>query len=197
MSLFISMFVFALIGAISPGPVNIIATGAGASFGFRLALPHVIGASVGYCLVVFIVGVGLNEMVQLLPKLSDILQYFGAAFLLYMAFKIAVAPVNQQLTKALATPPNFLQGTLAQGLNPKAWMVAMSGVSLFVSPHPSTQYYLLVFCTISLLVCFIGVGVWAAIGTFISRYLRSPARMRRFNHLMALLLAGSVVSLFV
>lgn len=35
MTIIISMFIFALIGAISPGSVNIIATGSGASFGFK------------------------------------------------------------------------------------------------------------------------------------------------------------------
>ena len=40
----LSMSIFALIGAITPGPVNIIATSSGATFGFVRTLPHIPGA---------------------------------------------------------------------------------------------------------------------------------------------------------
>ncbi len=43
-TVFISMFVFALAGSISPGHVNIIATGTGANFGFRKAPALIEGA---------------------------------------------------------------------------------------------------------------------------------------------------------
>ena len=59
----IPMFIFALIGAISPGPVNIIATGSGASFGFRRTIPHVFGATIAYTLIVLLVGLGLKNWV--------------------------------------------------------------------------------------------------------------------------------------
>ncbi|WP_411994692.1 LysE family translocator [Agarivorans sp. DSG3-1] len=191
------MIVFALIGAISPGPVNIIATGAAANFGFRRALPHVIGASVSYCLVVFISGFSLTAVLQLLPSLTGLLQYIGGAFLLFMAYKIAISPVSEDTHQKIISPPSALQGALAQGLNPKAWLVAMSGVSLFVSSQTPAFFYLLVFCTISLIVCLIGVGTWAAMGSVIASYLHTATRKRTFNIVMALLLAGSVVSLFV
>ncbi|MEE1673837.1 LysE family translocator [Agarivorans aestuarii] len=197
MSIFMSMLVFAFIGAISPGPVNIIATGTGANYGFRQALPHVVGASVSYSLVVLTTGLALSALLHWLPSLTELLKYLGGAFLLYIALKIALSPVVAQGEQVLTKPPSLLQGALAQGLNPKAWLVAMSGVSLFVSTQQTAWFYLLVFCTISLIVCLAGVGTWAAVGSLISRYLQSPRRMRAFNWLMALLLAVSVLSLFV
>ncbi len=191
------MLIFALIGAISPGPVNIIASSAAANFGFRQALPHVVGASICYCLVVLTTGLALNLISDLLPILSHVLQYLGAAFLLYMAYKIATAPITLTGQQSLVKPPSFWQGVLAQGLNPKAWLVAMSGVSLFVSAQPHAEFYLLVFCLISLIVCLVGVGSWAAIGSVISGYLGSAQRLRAFNYTMATFLACSVLSLFI
>jgi len=191
------MLTFALIGAISPGPVNIIASIAAANFGFRQALPHVLGASLCYCLVVFIMGLALNLTLDVLPTLTHLLQYLGAAFLLYMALKIALAPLHLPGQQSLAKPPSFWQGVLAQGLNPKAWLVAMSGVSLFVAPQQQAEFYLLVFCLISLMVCLVGVGTWAAVGSLIAKYLGSARRLRVFNCSMAALLAGSVLSLFI
>jgi threonine/homoserine/homoserine lactone efflux protein len=44
------MSLFVLIGAITPGPVNIIATSSGVRFGFTRTLPHVLGAMISYTL---------------------------------------------------------------------------------------------------------------------------------------------------
>jgi threonine/homoserine/homoserine lactone efflux protein len=193
----VSMFIFALIGAISPGPVNIIATGAGANFGFRQALPHVFGASVAYTLIVFLVGVGLNSILERYPEITNTLQYFGGGFLLYMSYKIATAKPLKDTLILDKKPPNLLEGALSQGLNPKAWLVSMSGVSLFVSANSPASLYLLLFCVISFVVCLIGVGTWAAIGHVIRKYLSNERHQVIFNIVMGLLLSSTVVTIFV
>lgn len=196
-SVFISMFIFALIGAISPGPVNIIATGAGANFGFRGALPHVFGATVSYTLVVFIAGIGLNTFLSIFPQITSVLQYVGGAFLLYMSFKIATATPQNANNNAVNKPPTFIEGMLAQGLNPKAWLVSMSGVTLFVSANSPASLYLLAFCLISFVVCFFGVGTWAVLGHVIGKTLSTTKRKIAFNIVMGLLLSATVVTLFI
>ena len=192
------MTVFALIGAISPGPVNIIATGAGANFGFKRALPYVLGTTVSYTLVVFLVGIGLNTVLEIYPQITQSLQYIGGAFLLYMSFKIAMAkpiPISDEQSAKQDfqhTPPSFMHGFLAQSLNPKAWLVSMSGVSLFVSANSPASLYLLIFCAISFSCCFFGVGSWVMIGQVISQFLSSEKRQRLFNVIMGLLLSSTV-----
>lgn len=198
MTIIISMFIFALIGAISPGPVNIIATGSGASFGFKKTLPHVMGASIAYTFIVLLAGLGLNQWISLYPHFMDILQYIGAAFLLYMAYKIATTQPNQvnEIQKGKQAPL-FIEGALAQILNPKAWLVSMSGISLFVSSQKQASLYLLIFCLISFLVCIIGISTWAAMGHSISRLLSTQKRQVNFNKFMGLLLTGTVVSILL
>jgi len=197
MSVFVSMFIFALIGAISPGPVNIIATGAGANFGFMRALPHVLGATIAYTLIVFLVGIGLNEVLETYPQITATLQYLGGAFLLYMSYKIATAKPLCDDTATEKKPPSILQGALSQGLNPKAWLVSMSGVSLFVVANSPATLYLLVFCLISFVVCFVGVGSWAAIGHLIRKLLANERYQIAFNIVMGLLLSSTVLTIFV
>lgn len=198
MTIIISMFIFALIGAISPGPVNIIATGSGASFGFKKTLPHVMGASIAYTFIVLLAGLGLNQWISLYPQFMDILQYVGAAFLLYMAYKIATTQPNQvnEIQKSKQAPL-FIEGALAQILNPKAWLVSMSGISLFVSSQIQASLYLLIFCLISFLVCIIGISTWAAMGHSISSLLSTQKRQVHFNMFMGLLLSGTVVSILM
>ncbi|GAB3117234.1 LysE family translocator [Novispirillum itersonii] len=192
-----SMLTFALVGSITPGPVNIIATASGARFGLRRTLPHVTGATVGYVLVVAVTGLTLAEATRLLPQVSRIMALGGALFLLWMAFRIATAPVTAaDAADTQATPPRLTDGALVQILNPKAWLWAMSGVGLFVSgPDRAAGAMLALFCLLSFAMCFVGVGSWAVLGHLIRQALAAPERQRWFNRAMGALLAASVLPL--
>ena len=193
----LSMAIFALVGSISPGPVNIIATSSGACFGFRRTVPHVIGATFAYTLIVLLVGFGLNQSLIQYPEITNILKYLAGIYLLYMSFKIATSvPLNVTVSSGVKQPPSFIDGVLSQGLNPKAWLVSMSGVSIFVSVHTESTFYLLVFSAISFTVCFVGISTWAAMGHVIRDHLSTRTRQIRFNMIMGLLLSISVISMF-
>lgn len=193
----LSMAIFVLVGAISPGPVNIIATSSGACFGFRRTVPHVIGATFAYTLIVLLVGFGLNQSLIQYPEITNILKYLAGIYLLYMSFKIATSvPLNVTVSSGVKQPPSFIDGVLSQGLNPKAWLVSMSGVSIFVSVHTESTFYLLVFSAISFTVCFVGISTWAAMGHVIRDHLSTRTRQIRFNMIMGLLLSISVISMF-
>jgi threonine/homoserine/homoserine lactone efflux protein len=198
LSVFISMTIFAFIGAVTPGPVNIIATNAGANFGFRRAFAHVLGATVAYTLIVFLMGLGMGSLLIAIPEIATGMKYLGAGFLLYMAYRIATSSgLDNRLTSDQMLPPSFLQGGLVQALNPKAWLVSMSGVGLFVYANAPVSLYLIAFCCISFIACLSGVSIWAASGQVISRYLYGRNRQIGFNILMATLLTGSVLLMFI
>lgn len=192
------MAVFAFIGAVTPGPVNIIATSSGASYGFRQTFPYVLGATISYTLIVFLMIAGLSNLFLLIPEIAIIMQYLGAGFLLYMAYKIATSPaVEQALTNKPPKSISFIQGGLIQSLNPKAWLVSMSGVSLFVSVNSPVLVYSMAFCIISFFACLAGISIWAASGQFISQFLSGYKRQIGFNIVMGLLLSSSVIFMFI
>lgn len=195
----ISMAFFALAGAISPGPVNVIASSLGARQGFWRALPHVAGASLSYCAVVLLMGGSMQVLLQTWPALTTVTQYAGAVYLLYLAARIALAAA-QPLDAAADTPQSgwhhgALQGVLTQSLNPKAWLVALSGVSLFVPQGAASAQRLWLFCAISGVVCFASVACWAALGTLIRRWLQQPRYQRLFNRVLAGLLVLTVLDM--
>lgn len=196
LTIIISMFIFALTGAISPGPVNIIATGSGANFGFKKTLPHIIGASLAYTIIVFLSGTVLISTVAQFPFALSIVQYLGGAFLLYMSIKIATAKNQDNENIIEKTAPTIFEGALSQGLNPKAWLVAMSGITLFVTARTPSTDYLLIFCFISLFVCFSGISTWALLGQLIQKYLSDSKHQVIFNRTMGLLLASTVFTIF-
>lgn len=196
----ISMAFFALAGAISPGPVNVMASSLGARQGFWHALPHVAGASLSYCAVVLLMGGSMQVLLQTWPALTTVTQYVGALYLLYLAARIAMAPVQAlDAHTADAQAPDWrrsaLQGVLTQSLNPKAWLVALSGVSLFVPQGATSASRLWLCCAISGVVCFVSVACWAALGTLIRRWLQKPRYQRVFNRVLAGLLVLTVLDM--
>ena len=195
LSILLPMFLFCLAGAISPGPVNVIAAHLGARLGFVRALPHVLGASLSYAAIVWLVGRGLGGVLQAYPALAQGLQYLGAAYLLYLSARIASAPPRSAEAPAPEARSAWLQGVLSQSLNPKAWLVALSGVGLFVAAGPDSPALLRVFCAMSGGVCCVSVGAWAALGTVLRRWLAPARHQLLFNRAMALMLVAAVAAM--
>lgn len=192
LSVVLSMLAFALVGSIAPGPVCVVAVTAGAQAGFVRASAFVLGASLGYTLMVLLIGLGLLGSLQHQPELLRWLTWFGAVYLLYLAWRIGSsrAAVLGSLTGLQV--PGFWAGAMAQWLNPKAWLFSVSGISIFVGSSAASGRYLLIFCILSLLMCLLGVGSWALAGHLLGRRLPSARAMLWFNRLMGLLLVGSV-----
>lgn len=197
LTVLLPMLIFALVGAITPGPVNLVATSAGARFGTLRTLPHVLGATLGYTLVVFLSGVGMGELLHRYPAILNGFKFAGAALLLYLAWKIGTSAATQHASTSQSKAPHLIQGALLQILNPKAWLVAITGVSLFVTVQPEPDTYLGFFCGISFLACLIGVGFWACAGQLIGRFLARSRAQLYFYRSMGLLLGSTVITLFI
>lgn len=131
MSLSLSMAAFALAASISPGPVNIVALGAGARHGLRPAIRHVTGATLGFILLLVLIGLGLHEVLRHWPGLAVALHWAGVLFLLYMAWKLARD--DGALGEGRDThAPSLLRGAAMQWLNPEAWLACVAGIGAFV-----------------------------------------------------------------
>jgi threonine/homoserine/homoserine lactone efflux protein len=194
MSLIVSMAAFALASSITPGPVNIVALSSGAQFGFRASLRHVAGATLGFVLLLVLMGLGLHEVLLLWPALTRVVQLAGVAFLLFMAWKLAVDD-GRLKARAADRAPSMVYGALMQWLNPKAWLACVAGMGAFAANGEAALVWK--FAGVYLVVCYVSVGCWAYAGTFLRHYLNNPKGMRLFNRLMALLLAASAVYLLL
>ncbi|MEG0246087.1 MAG: LysE family translocator [Pseudomonas sp.] len=194
MSLIMSMAAFALATSITPGPVNVVALGSGARFGFAASQKHVAGAALSFTLLLVLIGLGLHELLVRWPILTQGIQWGGVAFLLYMAYKLAMDDGRLDAQDA-AVAPSMLYGAVMQWLNPKAWLACVAGMGLFAADGEAARVWQL--AAVYLVICYLSVACWAYVGTFFRRYLSNARGMRLFNRAMALLLVISVVYLLL
>jgi threonine/homoserine/homoserine lactone efflux protein len=187
----LALVAFALVSSITPGPNNLMLMASGANFGVRRTLPHMLGVGVGFALMIFLVGVGLVRLFELWPPASTVLKVVSIGYMLWLAWKIAnsAAPSTTDARPG-AQPMTFLQAAMFQWVNPKAWTMALTSVTVYAPRHdvPAVLVVALVFGAVNLP----AVSSWAAMGTLMRRWLTAPVRLRAFNWSMAALLVGSL-----
>lgn len=189
---------FTLAGAVTPGPNNTISTLSGATFGFRRTLPQMMGVTIGYPLMLAALGLGLGKVFELVPWLHNAMRYVGAAFLLYLAWKLVRAYVPQ--AAGTARPVGFFEALLFQWLNPKAWSIALGAIAAFTTPGLSANAFLwevAVFTAVSAIITFPSLVLWCLFGVAISALLKDDRKRRIFNYTLAVILVLSIAVLFV
>jgi len=190
-SLMASLALFALVSSITPGPNNLMLAASGLNYGFRRSVPHMLGVSLGFMAMLAVVGLGAGAAFTQWPWLYEILQYAGAAYLLYLAWRIATAGPPDAERQATGKPFTFLQAAAFQWVNPKAWVMAL-GVIAAYTPQADFFFNLMVATLICGVVNLPSIGLWTAFGAALRPLLRRPAALRAFNVGMALLLVASL-----
>jgi threonine/homoserine/homoserine lactone efflux protein len=190
MSTLPALFVFAFVTSVTPGPNNLMLMASGANFGFRRSMPHMLGVAIGFAAMVFLVGVGLVGLFQTEPRAALVLKLVSIAYMLWLAWKIAHAAPPEEKA-AGGTPLTFLQAAAFQWVNPKAWAMALTAVSVHAPDRSLASVALVaaIFGAINLP----SVGVWVLMGQQVRRFLTGPGRLRAFNITMAVLLVLSLL----
>ena len=189
-----ALAVFAFVTSITPGPNNLMLMTSGANFGFRRSIPHMLGVGLGFVLMVVLVGAGLVGVFEAYPVSYTLLKVLSVVYLLYLAWKIArsAAPGTAD---GSAKPMTFLQAALFQWVNPKAWAMALTAVTVY-APSQSIAAIGLV-AVIFGLVNIPSVGSWTILGQEMRRFLNNPFRLQIFNMCMAALLIATVLPILL
>jgi len=183
---------FAFVSSITPGPNNLMLMASGTNFGFARTLPHLAGVVLGFGLMIVLMALGLHQVFEAVPLAYPTLKIISVLYLLYLAWKIATAaPPATDAKSALSKPLSFVQATLFQWVNPKAWamgLAAIAGYTLTRDPVWNVALLTLVFVLINL-PC---VSAWTLMGVSLRRLLENPRWLRVFNVTAALLLVASI-----
>ncbi|MEP0155852.1 LysE family translocator [Pseudophaeobacter sp.] len=187
--LFLALALFAFVSSITPGPNNLMLMASGANFGFRRTIPHMLGVALGFVFMVVLVGAGLVQVFDAFPISYTVLKVASVLYLLYLAWKIANAG-PAEASGSGGTPMTFLQAAAFQWVNPKAWAMALTAISVYTPDQTLWAIFLVgaVFGAINLP----SVGSWTILGQQMARFLTNPQRLTQFNWLMAVLLVASL-----
>jgi threonine/homoserine/homoserine lactone efflux protein len=182
---------FSFVMSITPGPNNLMLTASGATFGFQRTVPHMVGICLGCALQMVAVCAGLGALFTLFPATQTVLRWAGAIYLVYLGWKLLRSRLAQE--RDSATPVTLMQALLFQFLNPKAWIMSITGASVFLprelGPFLANAYMV---STLTLITapCII---VWALFGTSLRGWLTIPEARLAFNVVMALSLGVTAI----
>ncbi len=190
---FLALIAFAFVMSISPGPGNFLLLASGANFGFARSLPLVLGISTGFLSMVFIVGIGLGEVLENNPVIYDLLRFICIAYVIWLALQIARSrSLGAEGGQQISEPIGYVQAALFQWVNPKAWAVALIVTVAYTEPE-NFMRSLVVLILIFAVVNIPSISMWALSGAAIRRFLSNGKRIAVFNGMMAMLLVGSMV----
>ena len=170
-----------------------------AAFGWRRAVPHVLGIMFGFGLMLALVTSGLGALILEVPVLLDIVKYGGATWLLWLAFKMARGalqpsdPAAPDQSSSEARPLTMIEAMLFQWVNPKGWAMALACAGAYVELTPSVITRTAIIAAVFMAMTPFANGTWMAAGEAMHRLFTGPRAGKFFGLGMALLIAATAV----
>lgn len=193
---FVAMFVFAAVTAFTPGPNNIMVTASGVNFGFVRTIPHLAGILIGFMVMLVACSAGLGALFTAYAPLQFALKIVGAAYMLWLAWKVANARPADDEPNASAQPLTFVQAAAFQLVNPKAWVIAISAIAIYVRPSHWLVDFSILLAVFGLFTV-LSTTTWTGFGVALRSLLRNPRHARIFNWIMAVLLVASIAPMVI
>lgn len=197
MDAFLTLLAFAFLGAGTPGPNNIMLMASGMNYGFRRSLRHIAGVAYGLPLMIIAVGLGLTTLFARFPAIEQVLKILCAIYLVYLAYKIATARPKMAADglEVSGKPLTFVQAALFQWVNPKAWVMVTTALTVYALPLEGFGN------TLGVAFAFACAGTctattWTALGDRLRVFFSDALRLRIFNGVAAILLLATLIPVF-
>ena len=188
------LLLFCVSAGLTPGPNNIMLMSSSLTFGLKKSLPHFMGIFLGFPFMIIVVGLGLGSLFTQYPILQHALKILGAIYMLFLAWQMTRHSTHQQDGRK---PLRFYQAALFQWANPKAWIMGIGALSIFMTDQSMSYFQQTLFIALIYgMTCFVCTGSWLVFGSFLNRIIKNPQQQRRFNQLMAFFLVLSIISIF-
>jgi len=151
--------------AVIPGPTVTVIIANSLAHGTRAGLLNVAGTQVGLGLMMAILVVGLSSVIDTIGWLFDWLRWAGAAYLIWLGWKLLRAPDALHDGSAAAVPRGgfFLQGFLVMMSNPKALFWFGAFIPQFVDPKGDYVGQIVVLGLTAMAVALVSDGAYAVL----------------------------------
>jgi threonine/homoserine/homoserine lactone efflux protein len=186
---------FAFVSSVTPGPNNVLLWASGAQFGPRRTGSHVVGTSLGLGVMALAVAAGIGLLLATIPALELAMKLGGSAYLLYLAWRIAGAHALER--GSLARPMRVLEAVAFQLVNPKAWIFAIGAVTTFRPANLPVPVGSVLVAATMMAVIVPAAAIWVVAGDTLGRLLIYERRRRIAGLVMAVLVAATVVYVWI
>ena len=191
----LSMALFWIVAAYTPGPNNVIASYSGFNFGIKKTLPHILGVAFGFTFLIFLLTVGLVNVFKIFPIIQESLKYLGSIFLVYLAYKIYFSEMDSE--KKNENPVKFIETFLFQFLNPKGVLIGIIIVSTYVEHGENYLKYATQVIFFAFLVSLSSITFWTFVGKYLRKFATNEKFIKYFNCVMSLLLILSIITFYI
>ncbi|MBL4693338.1 MAG: LysE family translocator [Magnetovibrio sp.] len=180
---------FALVG--SPGPATLSLAATGAAFGARRGLGYLLGIEAGMIVIMIITSTGVMGALMAVPRAAPLITSLGAAYILFLAYKIATSK-SFKATKEGHASPSFLGGLFLSLVNPKAYASLAALFSGFVLIKGGGWDDALAKGIVLLVILTLVDLAWLCLGSVLVQRIKSAKVARLVNVIFAVLLLVSV-----
>ena len=192
----LSITLFGIVVAFTPGPNNFVAFYSGFNFGVLRSIPLIIGVTLGFPFLVLFLSLGLINIFKIYPLIQEILKYLGTLFLIYLAYKISFSGVSKNENKN-KNPIKFYETFIFQFLNPKGVIASVILVSTYIYPGETFVSYTTQVFLIAILVSVTSITLWTFLGKFFRKFATNQKFINYFNYAMSLLLLTSIITFYL
>lgn len=194
LTIILSLFSFTMTTTLSPGPNNILVLSSGLTYGYKKTIPHMLGVVIGFPLMVILIGLGAGIVFERFPFVLMALKYIGIVYLLWMAYKIATAANTYEVDENKKSKPfTFMQSALFQWVNPKAWIMGITVISIYVNTQQESFYQIFAIAFMYFFTTLIGMNIWVGGGVFLKRFITNSRFVKNLNRVLAFTLILSIL----
>jgi len=192
----LALAVFALVATITPGGATTMVAASGAHFGMRRSAPLVAGIAAGLASMAAAAAAGLATVLLTLPSLQLAMKVLGTLYLLWLAWKIGRTGAPRSMA-ATARPASFLGGAWMLWHNPKGWAMTTGAAASFGAIAAGPLQLAVVLGVAFGVAATVSLVLWCLAGQMLARALRTERQWRAVNLALALLLALSILPLWL
>jgi homoserine/homoserine lactone efflux protein len=191
LELYLAYILTCAVIALVPGPTVTVIVANSLRHGARAGLLNVAGTQAGLALMMLVLVVGLSSVIAAMAWLFEWLRWAGAAYLVWLGYKLLRSPDILQDTEDRPAPRGgfFLQGFLVLMANPKALLWFGAFIPQFVDPTGNYVGQIVLLSLTAMAVALVSDGAYAVL-TGRAGALLSRSRVRLVSRLSGGFLIG-------
>ena len=187
----LAIFIF----AITPGPGTFALLARALSSGAAACFPMTLGMAISDIIYLILATFGLSAIAENYGGLFTVIRFAGAAYLLYLGWKMWTADIDTHFEKtklkAKGWLSGFIQGFLISASNPKVILFYIAFLPTFIDLSTLAHQDIIMLSVITLFALVAGLMLVSIAASSVRQYLKSERAVKRLNQTAGSIMIGA------